>query len=273
MVAERDTVSWLRLHLISMKLLMRSRMTDRLDYFATVIGVLFNEVTSIALIWIVVDRFETIGGWSPWEVGLLYGLATFFSRLFSGVFGGVRQVYLLVHDGDLDQFLATPRDPLFLMNARYTGAWKILYNGPVLLLVGICGVQAGVPLTAATLALFLVFAASAVVILFSINLFVASISLWIVSTGGSTGIVELLIREYLRYPIHIYGKVLAGLMTFAVPVAFINYYPAAVLLGKTEDVVFSPHLGYLAPIVALLLLFVSLRLWAYGLTRYESTGT
>jgi len=37
-------------------------------------AIAFKEVVQIALIWVVLDRFKAIGGWTVWEVGFLYSL-------------------------------------------------------------------------------------------------------------------------------------------------------------------------------------------------------
>jgi ABC-2 type transport system permease protein len=75
------------------------------------------------------------------------------------------------------------------------------------------------------------------------------------------------------YPIDIFGKAFRVIVTGLIPVAFMNYYPALMLLDKLDRE--SPWwwLGYMSPIVALLLVGITAGVWRLALRRYSSSGS
>ena len=61
------------------------------------------------------------------------------------------------------------------------------------------------------------------------------------------------------------------IVTGLIPVAFMNYYPALILLGKIDQNNAS-WLGYLSPMVALILVGITSIAWHLALRRYSSSG-
>ncbi len=266
-------ISNLKLYALTIRMILQSRMSWRLNFLSYLFATTFKEIVQVALIWVVLDRFKSVGGWTVWEVGFLYGLNSFLFRNFTTFLGGCFEITGHVLSGDLDQFLTTPRNPLFLLNARYTSAYRILYNVSALIILLTCGYLAGIAFTIPNLLLLIVFMISGSVILFSVFLITGSLSFWLRDSSELTNFIMNSVVEYLRYPIHIYGKFIAFLLTVIIPIGFVNYFPSAILLGKMSDVLYHPNLGYFAPVVALLTFAAAYLFWLAGLKHYTSTGT
>jgi ABC-2 type transport system permease protein len=108
---------------------------------------------------------------------------------------------------------------------------------------------------------------------FAINLLVATCAFWFVKVDALRWIAFQLEQEFTRYPISIYTKGVRLVLTFLVPYAFMNYYPATFFLDKTEDALhLSPQIGLLSPLVGLLCFAVAYAFWRVGLNRYEGVG-
>jgi len=272
-MADEFRVGPVRFYLHTLTLLIRQRMAFRVNYYLMTLSVLIKEAAAIALIGVILQKFHAVAGWTIWEIGVLYSLMAFANRGFYTFCAGVLRIGHMVESGELDQFLVTPRNPLFLVSARYACAWRMLYNCATLLILAFCSSKAGVEFSPGNIALFAVFAVSAVAIHFAIYLVLATVALWTFRVSAMQELLYQVIFEYLRYPIQIYGVVGAFLLTWLIPLAFINYYPAATLLAKTNDVFIGPSLGYAAPLVAALLLFAAYRFWNFGLAYYKSSGT
>ena len=75
-----------------------------------------------------------------------------------------------------------------------------------------------------------------------------------------------------HYPIDIFGLWFRVIVTGIIPVAFMNYYPALMLLGKFDPQNSSAWLGYLSPVVALILIAIASGVWHLALRRYSSSG-
>jgi ABC-2 type transport system permease protein len=74
--------------------------------------------------------------------------------------------------------------------------------------------------------------------------------------------------KFIDYPLDIYNPIIVFILTFIIPLGFINYYPAQLFLGK--GLVLA---AYLAPLVGIIMFIVSYSLWKYGIKNYTSTGS
>ena len=75
-----------------------------------------------------------------------------------------------------------------------------------------------------------------------------------------------------HYPIDIFGVWFRVIVTGIIPVAFMNYYPALMLLDKLEPDSPMAWLGYFSPLVALILTVIASSVWHLALRRYSSSG-
>jgi ABC-2 type transport system permease protein len=112
---------------------------------------------------------------------------------------------------------------------------------------------------------------SGTVIEMTINLMVACISFW---TGRSSIALDMVMEFNVlvqHYPIDIFTTWFRIVVTGLIPVAFMNYYPALILLGKIEKTN-APWIGFLSPVVALLLAGLTSIVWKFAMRRYSSSG-
>lgn len=81
------------------------------------------------------------------------------------------------------------------------------------------------------------------------------------------------IKSFVNYPITIFPRALQFFLTFLLPFAFINFYPAAMLLRKEIPAGYPAILPYLPPAVGIVAFVLSIRLWNWGLGHYQGTGS
>jgi len=106
----------------------------------------------------------------------------------------------------------------------------------------------------------------------TLGLLVACVAFW---TGRSRRVGSLVIQLNMmlqHYPMDIFGYTFRVVVTGLIPVAFMNYYPALMLLDKTERLGAWWWLSYLSPLVALVMIGLSAQLWHLALQRYSSSG-
>lgn len=77
---------------------------------------------------------------------------------------------------------------------------------------------------------------------------------------------------YANYPLSIFGSVLAWIFTFLVPLAFVAYLPATVLLDRTAELQVTPLLAYAAPLAGVIWLAVAVRVFNSQIGSYQSAG-
>lgn len=262
----------LSLYLRLVRIAIKSRLQYRADFATGVIGVIVMNVVNISLIGILVTRFSDLNGWTVWEVVFLYSLWILGHSLFSMFMWHMRTLEDYLMQGTFDQFLLRPASPFVMFVGR-----EVQYLGIADFAIGV----GGMTLAYGNLNLhwgptewvFLVLAILAgTIIEMTLTLVISSIAFW---TGRSRRANSLVMQVNVMvqyYPVDIFGAVFRVLVTSVIPVAFMNYYPALMLLGKLDRIGDLWILAYLSPVVALVMIGLAATVWRFALRRYSSAG-
>lgn len=76
-----------------------------------------------------------------------------------------------------------------------------------------------------------------------------------------------------QYPLTIYPAEAVKALTFLVPVAFVNWYPALFILDRPDPFGLPSALQLASPVAALVLCLLAAAAWRSGIHRYRSTGS
>ena len=259
--------------LISVNL--RSQLQYRLPFLFDMFGTLFITLTEFGALALVLPRFENIGGWQIGEVALLYGTINIAFGIMDMFFSGFDPANFGRHVrmGTFDQLLLRPINiTLQVLGMEF----QLRRLGRIAVGMGIFYV--GVKLTAITWTiskvLVMVLALAGQVAYFG-GLFIigATITFWTIESIEVVNIFTYGGTELIAYPMHIYPEYLRRFFTYILPAIFLNYYPALYILGRPDPFNISPYAHWFAPIAGLLILFLALRFWRFGITKYQSTGT
>ncbi len=247
-------------------------MQYRADFVTGIIGVIVMNVVSLGLIGILVSRFTNINGWTLWQIVFLYCLWLLSHSIYSLFFFHIRALEEYLIQGTFDQFLLRPASAFVLFIGR-----EIQYVGVADMTFGAAGLA--LAYTNLTLRwdagkwLFLFLAIiSGTLIEMTLNLMVACLAFW---TGRSRRANSLMMQISVmvqHYPVDIYGTLFRVVVTSLIPVAFMNYYPALLLLGKIDLQNPWHWLSYMSPVVALIMIGLSAGIWNLALSRYSSSG-
>jgi ABC-2 type transport system permease protein len=71
-----------------------------------------------------------------------------------------------------------------------------------------------------------------------------------------------------NYPLSLFPRLTRSVLTFVLPLAFIAYFPAAVLTGRTRELGVPPAIAIAAPAIGLAAFIGSRMLWQASLRRY-----
>ena len=96
---------------------------------------------------------------------------------------------------------------------------------------------------------------------------------WIVRHKSMTEFIVWFLREFADYPVSIYLRALQIILTFVLPYAFINFFPAQYFLQKNDFLLFHPLIQYLSPAVGAIMFAIAVVFWKIGLRHYQSTGS
>jgi ABC-2 type transport system permease protein len=229
-------------------------------------------VSDLAPVWVLARYFGHLDGWRFPELALLYGMvATSWGTVEMALRGFENFAVYLVR-GDLDRLLLRPRSVILQVAAYEFEARKLARIGQgVLVLVLACvSLRLGLG-SLAWVALGVVGGmlcfAGLVMLGAASNFYTlgeASELQNILTYGGSAA---------LSYPVSIYADWFRRAITWGVPLAFANYFPALAALGRTESAGWPAALPWLSPLACLGCMTLGMAAFARGLRRYESTGS
>ena len=213
-------------------------------------------------------------GWTFDELLLVY-LFDLCSYSLAGMFvkHPMLDMETMVRTGSFDGILTKPINPLFHVIARQFQHGFIGHLTMCLFLFPYCFRRLGISLNAAGILSFAAVLAGATLIQAAFMIIAGSMSFFIVR---SQSVVEAFIydvRRIIKYPISIYPFALQLILTFVVPYSFVNFYPAQLFLDKNREMLLCPALVFMTPVVGLVLIFLAVRLWFYGVSHYQSTGS
>lgn len=245
----------------------------RANFFMWVGFTLVYHGTAIAALWVTLHQFPSMNGWDFKQMAFLYALWMMGHEFHNAFFYTLVYVPEYVREGRFDRFLVRPLDTLFQALTVPSMIWPDGFALSILTFVAAAR-YAGVQATPAFVLFVPLIVVGGALIDLGISLFVATLSFWAVRVDTLRWVVMSLEQDFTRYPISIYTRGVRLVLTFILPFAFMNYFPAAYLLHKTQTgLSLSPRAGLLTPLVGLVWAGAAYLFWRTGLQRYQGTGS
>ena len=262
----------LRLYFRLIRIAFQSRMEYRADFIIGIISVVLMNIISLGSIGILVSRFSNLNGWSLWQMVFLYCLWLMGHSLYSLFFYHIRTLEDYLVQGTFDQFLIRPANVFVLFLGRevqYVGIADLIFalTGSILAYSNLGLVWDWKKWIFFGLAII-----SGTLIETTLTLMVACISFWTGRSRRAHGLIMHFGVMIQQYPVDIYGSLFRVVVTGLIPVAFMNYYPALMLLGKLDMQNPWWWLSYMSPVVALLMVGLAAGVWNLALQHYSSSG-
>lgn len=233
-------------------------------------------VTGIEVIavWALFDRFGAVQGWSLGEVALFYGLVNAMFGIADGLGRGFDVLGTeLLRTGAFDRLLLRPR-PLALQligqDVRFSRLGRLLQAA---LVIAFATAQAGIAWTPAQVALALFALAGGVALFLGILVLQGALAFWTVESLEIANVFTYGGVEAGQYPLAIYARWFRRLLTFAVPLAAVSYYPALAILGRADPLGAPAWVGWVSPLAGFAFLALAFVAWRAGLRRHASTGS
>jgi ABC-2 type transport system permease protein len=232
-------------------------------------GIFFmDRLLGLFALYFIFQKARSIGDWNIAEITFLYGMWLLAPAFYRLLFQGVAETHSLVNHGTMDLILTKPRSPLFLIFSRKSNTTGIFDIAAGVTLIIYAGVKAHLAWGFATILILAYFIICANLITVAIMMSQATFAFWL---NRFTVIYDIImsIRELGRYPLTIYHSAIRVFLSVAVPIAFCSYVPASILLKKdgfSEAWIIAPL------IVAIISLYLSVKLFEAGLKRYQGTG-
>jgi ABC-2 type transport system permease protein len=254
------------------KIAIRAATAHRSAFWAGVVGQWLGYGVTFATLYIMVNTFNVLAGWNADEMTFMYAVnllsyaiaATFF-------YNPATMLSTKIRTGEFDGALTKPTSPF--LHEFYTG-FNFGYVSHISLSIVVmvmASVNVGLPWSPFAALTFLAMLIGAILVQAAFLIAVSSASFFLVNENP---LFELsyTIQKFTQYPIAIYPLFLQIVLTFILPAAFMNFYPASAILGKNSGT-FAPTLSLWTPLVGIILFTLSVLLWNWALSKYQSTGS
>ncbi len=251
----------------------RSTMAYRLSFAMTTFGNFAATFFDFVAIMLMFSRVDALGGWSLPEVAFLYGLSATSFGLADLLIGSMERLGRRVRDGTLDALLVRPVPVLAQVAADQFALRRLGRVTQGLLVLGWAVSGLDVVWTLPKLLLMPVIVASGCGIFCAV--FVAGAAFQFLAQdasevqnaftyGGTT---------LLQYPPSVFAKELVRGVTFLLPLAFVNWLPAAYVLGRPYPLGLPRWVAFVSPLVAVGACALAGLAWRAGLRSYRSAGS
>jgi ABC-2 type transport system permease protein len=245
----------------------------RVDAVLRSLAVFLREATGIIVIWLALLKFDTLSGWTIYEMLFLFSLLFFSYGIMIIFFTGLRDFGKTVRNGDFDRLILRPRGLLFqiiFVNADWFAAVGHGCLGLTLFLLA--AGKVGIRWDFFNILYYLFAIAGGVLIQGAVFLFLASLNIYLLETSSLKEVFYWNVRRFAGYPIGIFHKVIQIFMIYVMPFAFVNYFPAQYLLRKDDGLSYPGFYLYLTPAVGIVMFLAAYVFWRYSLRFYKSSG-
>lgn len=228
---------------------------------------------ALAALYVTMRQFPSMNGWDFRQMFFLYALWMAGHELHNTLFFTIVSVPDYIREGRFDRFLVRPLDTLFQV---LTVPQQIMPDGIVLGLatLAFATVAAGVRVDWIFITFVPFIVIGGALIDLGISLAVATIAFWFIRVDTLRWVVMSLEQDFTRYPISIYTRGVRIVLTYVLPFAFMNYFPATYFLQKGDTgLSLNPQVGLLTPAIGLGWVFVAYAFWRIGLRHYQGTGS
>ncbi len=262
----------MRVYRLLMGAAFRAELQYRGNLLLMILGGLSFQIIGLAFIGAVVHRFGDIGGWRLPEITFLYGLRLTAHGLWIVPFGQVGTIDNVVRDGEFDRYLVRPASPLTQLLTRrleFTGLGDLLGG---IALLGVATAWADIDWSPLAVAYLILAVIGGALIELAAQLACAATVFRTLSTQGPRIIIDQIFNNLGHYPMQIFGANVRFGLTFVLPVAFVSYIPATLLLGREGELAIPQWLAVAAPLVGFVLFAGAYRVWTWQIRHYASTG-
>lgn len=227
----------------------------------------FRLATAFLFIWVIMERAKLIAGYNLSQaifILALFNLISSITQLF------MRGIYLFrqkVIDGTFDFYLLNPLNELFYSLFSNTDPLDLILFIPYVGIVVWAWLGTGFPITFISI-IFLI------LIIIIVETMILAWHIVIISVGvrylevDNTIMLYRDLEKMASMPIEIYGKVGAGILTYAFPFALMATIPARLVFG-----LFNPWYLLFFSLLGFIQLKLAILYWRRSLLTYSSASS
>lgn len=251
---------------ISMHL--KSQMQYKTSFFLTIAGQFLVSFSVLLGLYFMMDRFETVGGFTLEQVLLCFAVVLMAFSLAECFARGFDLFPQMLSNGEFDRVLVRPRGIIFQVLAGKVEFTRLGRLTQAVFVFSYSIPSSGVTWTWDKILTLFLMVACGTLIFFGLFLIYASFTFFTIEGLEFMNVLTDGGREFGTYPYSIYGDGVLKFLTYVIPLALFQYYPLLYLLDIEKSVFYM-----LTPLVGLLFLIPCYLFFRFGLSRYKSTGS
>ena len=250
----------------------RSQLQYRLSFALDAFGSFWISFIDFLVVLVIFRNVSRLNEWNVHEVAFLYALSSITFAVTDMLIGQLDQFPQKIRDGNFDILLVRPRGTLFQVIASDFALRRMarVLQGAIVLVYALSTLT--IHWTVLRALVLVVSVPSAIVIFSSIWVVGACVAFWTTDGGEFTNAFTYGGTSMAQYPFDIYSTWLRRLLGFVIPLAFVCYFPALYVLGKTDPLGLPRFLEFCSPAVAAVSALVAGLTWRSAVRHYRSAG-
>ena len=266
-------MNYFNLYIEFIKIRLQSMIEYRAAFISGGLAQATSYIADVTLIWIMINQFNKIGTWEPYEVLFLYGL-NLLAYALAGLFLYNPHAALpgMIKNGEFDELLIRPLNPFIYIITKMFNYGYFSHIIIALVIIMLCFIKLNLIVTPIKLLFLVVVIISGALIQGAAFMIISIPAFWITDTSSLSFFFGS-IKEFTKYPISIYPKIIQVFLTIIVPYSFISFYPAQYFLEKNDFLMFNPIIQFISPIIGIISFGLAYKLWLIGIKSYSSTGS
>lgn len=249
----------------------RASMSYRLSFWLLTLGGFLISGIDFVGIAIIFTRIDHLGGFSLPQVAFLYGATGIGLAAADFVVGRVERLGQMIRLGTLDAMMVRPVPLLVQVCAdefALRRVSRIIQAGAVF-----AGAALFVDWTPAKVLVTLEMLGSGTVIFVALFVGFACIQFWTIDSAEVANAFTYGGVTVTSYPLSVFPREVVLALTVAIPLAFVNWYPALFVLGHDDPFGYPGWTRFLSPVAATVLAAAAALAWRTGVRHYRSTGS
>jgi len=238
------------------------------------IGQVVLTAVEVAGVWALFDRFGHLKGWRFGEVLAFYAMVNLQFRIADLLTRGFDVLGTeFLRTGAFDRLLLRPRSLTLQLvghDVRISRFGRLVVAAALL---AVATEAAPIDWTAARVAVALWALAGGIALFFGILVLQATLSFWTIESLEIANVLTYGGAEAAQYPLAIYERWFRNVLTFAVPLACVAYFPVLVMLGRPDPLGLPSWVGVVSPLAGPLFLRLAFVAWRHGARHYASAGS
>lgn len=251
----------------------RVSFTYRTSFVLLTLGQLFITALDFVAIVIMFANVDVLGGFGLAEIAFLYGGSSLCLGLADLALGNIERLGNRIRMGTFDAMMVRPV-PLFAQVCADEFALRRLgriAQAAAVLTWATASVDVDWTVGRALMVPYLVVCGT--VIFLAIFTLGAALQFWTTDGSEAANAFTYGGSTLTQYPLTIYPVEAVKALTFLVPVAFVNWYPALYILDRPDPFGLPAALQFSSPVAGLALCLLAGLAWRTGVRRYRSTGS